>query len=86
MNLVMARKLALQEYALGAAAGMEDEKLDLLRNWMGGIDRLEAKANAAANAPPPAPPGGLAPGMGVGAPPPVSPMLPPAGTAPLGAP
>jgi len=86
MPIPMARKLGLQEFALGAANGMEEEKLGLLRNWLAGCDRLEQKAQQAqlqqqAAAAMAATAGGAAGGapMGRGAAPPVSPMLPPQG-------
>lgn len=73
MNLTLCERLGIQEYALGAANGMEEEKLGLLRNWIGEVQRMKAKAVAAAT-PDPALQGVP---MGVGAPPQVSPMLPP---------
>jgi hypothetical protein len=86
----------MQEYALGAANNMEQEKLDNLRTWVSQIHYLKQKMNepppqdpnqvAAAQAAPGAgagaPPGGPPPGMGVPAPAPVSPLLPPSGTVP----
>lgn len=85
MPIPMARKLAMQEFALGAANGMEEKKLDLLRNWLAGCDRLDAKAQKAqlqqqmqAAQAAQAAQGGGAP-MGVGAPPQTSPLLPPKG-------
>jgi len=90
MNLKMAETLGIQEYSLGAANGMEEEKLELLRAWVGEVQRLQsaaqqaalaqqvgaAQAIQAATAPPVAPgANGTAP-MGVGAPPQTSAMLP----------
>jgi hypothetical protein len=83
MLLPMAEKLGIQEYALGAANGMEEEKLNMLRTWINQVQRLKAKAQrasleqqmqaaAAAN-------GGRPASMGVGAPAAQSPILPPEG-------
>jgi hypothetical protein len=90
MNLAMAENLAMQEFSLGAANGMEEEKLDHLRSFLGQIQAFKAKAIAASQPPPPAPgvgapagagpAGALPPGAGAPAPAPVSPLLPPAGT------
>jgi hypothetical protein len=80
MNLGMALKLGIQELSLGSANGMEEEKLDMLRGWIQEVDRLKNAAALAAATPNPALQG-LPPGMGVGAPPPQSGMLPPPGTA-----
>jgi hypothetical protein len=76
MNVKMARQLALQEYSLGAANDMEEPKLDMIRHWLHECDSLEAKAQAALAAQTPDPALQGMP-MGVGAPPQVSPMLPP---------
>jgi hypothetical protein len=75
-DLGLARELALQYYAKGKTNGLEEEKLDLLRDFMDQIDVLEQKA-AEALAPPPgaAMPGQMGP-QAVPAPPPVSDMLP----------
>lgn len=83
MPLPMARKLAMQEYALGAANGMEEEKLDLLKDWLAQVDAWEAKAQkaslqqqgAAAQA------ATQGPQVGRPAPAPVSPLLPPSAVA-----
>jgi hypothetical protein len=80
MNIAMAEKLAIQEYSLGAANGMEEDRLDMLRAWIAGVQGFKAKAQqaslqqqmaatAAATGQP----------MGVGAPAQQSPMLPPPG-------
>jgi hypothetical protein len=80
MNIAMAEKLAIQEYSLGAANDMEEEKLDMLRTFISDVQRYKAKAQqasieqqmqatAAATGQP----------MGVGAPAQQSPMLPPNG-------
>jgi hypothetical protein len=89
MNLAMAEKLALQEFALGAANDMEDEKLDMLRSWIQQVQYLKAKAAEsmqpplpAPGAPAGAPAGAMQPGMGVPEPPPTSSLLPPAGMVP----
>jgi hypothetical protein len=55
-DLKLAREAALEHYAWGKSQGLEEERLDLLRDFMSGIDRLEALAN-----PPPAPPAAITP-------------------------
>lgn len=82
-DLKLAKELALQYYSQGKCNGLEEEKLDLLRNFMDQIDVLTAKAAAAAMAPPPGQsPQNIGPAPGMGAPqavptaPPVSDMLP----------
>lgn len=95
MNLQMAETLAMQEFALGAANGMEQEKLDHLRTWIAQVHYLKQKMNepppadpnqmaaqVAAGGAPGAAPGAVPPGMGAPAGPPVSPLLPPPGTVP----
>jgi len=91
MNLKMAEQMAIQEYSLGAANKMPDDKLKLLGSWITEVRRLQQKAaqavakqaqTGAMGAPGAVPGGGLAPGQGVPAPPPVSQLLPPAGTQP----
>jgi len=87
MNLQMAETLGLQEFSLGAANNMEDQKLDMLRRWITQV--RDYKKAAIASVQPPVAPGapgpGLPPGRGQPAPAPVSPMLPPQGTQPLAA-
>jgi len=78
MNLAMASKLGIQEYSVGAANNMPEKTLELLRGWLGQVQRMSAMAQAAA-APPPQQ-GALQPGQGVPAPPPQSQLMPPAGT------
>lgn len=73
MNLAMAEKLGIQEYALGAANRMEEDKLELLRNWIGEVQRLKTAANNEAQKQAQV----AAVLQGQGAPAPVSPMLPP---------
>lgn len=51
-DLGLARELALQYYAQGKTNGLEEEKLDLLRQFMDQVDVLEQKT-AQALAPPP---------------------------------
>ncbi len=84
MNLAMAEKLGIQEYSLGAANGMEERKLELLRGWIGEVQRLKNMAASAAMPPVgaggPPPGGGLQPGQGVPSPAPQSQLMPPAGT------
>lgn len=90
MLLALAQKLGVQEYALGAANNMEEEKLDRLGAWIGSVEQLQAKATAAQQqqainfqaqmAQAGQPPQGAAP-MGKGAPAQTSPMLPPEGMA-----
>lgn len=83
MNLAMAERLAIQELCLGSANGMEEEKLDALRSWIDQVQLLkkkaaaQAQADAAAQAAAAGGPGAGGAVQGVGAPPPVSPMLPP---------
>jgi hypothetical protein len=43
-DLVLARELALEYYARGKAQGLEPERLELLRRFMGQIDTLEEEA------------------------------------------
>jgi hypothetical protein len=88
MNLAMAATMCLQEYSLGAANDMEESKLEQLGNWLDQVQYLSQKAAIAAAPPVPAPglpAGALPPGAGVPGPAPVSPLLPPAGTAPVAA-
>ncbi len=47
MNLGMAHDLALMEYSLGAANGMEQAKLEKLDTWIEQVETLMAKAQAA---------------------------------------
>jgi hypothetical protein len=91
MNLTMAENLAHQEYCLGAANGMEEEKLQHLHSFIGQIQNFKTKALIASQPPPmpvgapagaPAQGGAIPPGMGAPAAPPLSPLLPPAGTQP----
>lgn len=83
MNLAMAEKLAMQEFSLGAANKMEQEKLDMLRDWVEQVRDFKAQGVAAIQAQQQIAtmgaggPGGPQAGQGVGAPPPVSPLLPP---------
>jgi hypothetical protein len=78
MNLAMAENLAMQEFSLGAANGMEDEKLDMLRTFISQVRDYKAQGVAAMQAQQMAQqPQGAQAGQGVGAPPPVSPLLPP---------
>lgn len=72
-DLGLARELALQYYAQGKTNNLEEEKLDLLRQFMDQIDVLEQKAAEAMT--PPMPPGGGQP-QAVPEAPPVSDMLP----------
>jgi hypothetical protein len=61
-DLGVARELALQYYAQGKCNGLEEEKLDMLRDFMDQIDVLEQKtASAVAQA---APQGAEMPGSG----------------------
>lgn len=76
-NAQLAREMALEYYARGKTQGMDDDRLQLLRDFLADIDEQE-QAAAAAAAPPqdaamPAAPTGPA---AVPAPPPVSPLLP----------
>lgn len=74
-DLGLARELALQYYSQGKTNGLEEQKLDLLRQFMDQLDVLEQKT-AQAMTPPPgaAPPGGSPQAVPEAAP--VSPMLP----------
>lgn len=72
-DLGLARELTLQYYAQGKTNGLEEEKLDMLRQFMDQLDVLEQKT-AQALAPPPGPPGN--PPQAVPQAPPVSDMLP----------
>lgn len=75
-DLGLARELALQYYSQGKCNGLEEDKLQLLRDFMDQLDVLEQKA-AQALAPPP---GAAGPGQGapqaVPQPSPVSDLLP----------
>lgn len=78
-DLGLARELALQYYSQGKCNGLEEEKLDLLRQFMDQLDVLEQKAVQAMQ--PPAGAAGPAAGGGgkpqaVPAQPPVSDLLP----------
>lgn len=73
-DLGLARELALQYYAQGKCSGLEEEKLDLLRQFMDQLDILEQKASQAMQPPAGAAQGG--PPQAVPNAPPVSPMLP----------
>ena len=70
-NLALARELALEYYQRGKSQALEEERLELLRRFLGQIDALEkdAAATAAADAVQGAP-------MAVPEPPPVSDLLP----------
>lgn len=74
-DLGLARELALQFYAQGKTNGLEEEKLDMLRQFMDQLDVLEQKTAQAL-----APAAGSMPMQGapqaVPSAPPVSPMLP----------
>jgi hypothetical protein len=52
-NLELAREMALEHYAWGKSQGLEEERLEMLRRFIGDIDRLQAAANPPA--PPPSP-------------------------------
>jgi hypothetical protein len=56
-DLALAREMAMQYYSQGKCAMLEEEKLELLRRFMGQIDMLQAAAQ------PPMPPQGM-PGAG----------------------
>lgn len=75
-DLGLARELALQYYAQGKKNNLEEEKLDLLRQFMDQLDVLEQKTAQAMQPPP----GAVGPGQGgpqaVPSAPPVSDMLP----------
>lgn len=77
MMLPMAEKLGIQEYSLGAANGMEEEKLNMLRTWINQVQRLKAKAQQASLEQQMKAAAAVQAVQGVGAPAPVSPMLPP---------
>ena len=49
-DLTLARELALEQYAWGKTQGLEEERLELLRRFLGQIDALEQAAQ-----PPPSP-------------------------------
>lgn len=73
-DLGLARELALQYYSQGKCNNLEEEKLDLLRQFMDQLDVLEQKASQAMQ-----PPGGVPNGGPPQANPqatPVSPLLP----------
>lgn len=76
-DLGLARELALQYYAQGKCNGLDEEKLELLRNFMDQLDVLEQKTAQAMQ-----PPQGQGPSPGGGqplanpTPTPVSPILP----------
>jgi hypothetical protein len=57
-DLKLAREMALEHYAWGKSQGLEEERLELLRRFLGEIDRLEA--------PPPVPEQITAPPAGPG--------------------
>src|SRR5271165_734612 len=54
-NLQAARKLALEYYAKGKCAGLEEEKLELFRRFLSQLDALNAQAQAAMAPPQPQP-------------------------------
>jgi len=69
-DLALALKLGLEYYARYKTQGLEDERLDLIRQWIDQAKALIQKMNA----PPPIPAGG--PPQAAPAAPPISPLLP----------
>jgi hypothetical protein len=67
-NLDMAMEMALQYYAQGKCNGLEEERLDLLRDFMVAVQAQKQRAM-----PPPSP---MGPPQAAPAPPPQSPLLP----------
>jgi hypothetical protein len=70
-DLRLAREMALEYYAWGKSQNVEDNRLDLLRRFLSGIDRLEALANPS----PPVVPGAEVP-QAIPEATPQSPMIP----------
>jgi hypothetical protein len=73
-DLKLARELALEYYAQGKVNKLEEEKLDLIRQFMDQIDILEQKAAQAMQ--PPVQPGMVGSPQAVAAPPAVSQLIP----------
>jgi hypothetical protein len=71
-DLGLARELALQFYAQGKTNNLEEEKLELLRQFMDQLDVLDQKTAEALKPPP----GVAAPGQALPEPSPVSDLLP----------
>lgn len=69
-DLKLAREMALEYYAWGKSQGLEQDRLELIRVFLSGIDRLEALAN------PPAPPAQPEAAQAVPEATPQSPLLP----------
>ena len=74
----LAREIALEQYAYGKANGLEEERLQLLRDYLDDISAQEAKLQAAAQpqAPAGAVPGAGAPPLANPAPTPTSNLVP----------